>query len=631
MVIKRVSPTQISAFRACPMSWYYGWVLKRKSPPTESQARGSDIHQHAEDYMEGKITLDDIKNGKHYLASLIAAIQDGHVPLVADNPGLLVEQHAGTMVFDGTVTANGKIDLTFPWPEDTSQPLVIRDWKSCKSFNYAKSPTALAQDDQCIFYANEMVARGWTGPIIFQHFYLRTNSSEYKLVETEPLTQEYLRSKFLDMERTVCEMKAIASKQIAEVTKDKTACRNYGGCYHLDPCSRVVFLKPGVGIMSGLNLAGTRGNKASTPGKISPLAAKLNAKKAAAPPPPTRFERMSDALASAVALLTGVVWEDVDVEATQATFDEDVYALAFEAMASNSIEDVLRPIEDDIKGLQTADFNAMVEGVGEIIYLTPQETPQETGDINPPDASPNFHPAPGEEPLSELGLDGRAAKPLARAGVNTMAELIAVLAEGTDLVDLDGVGATAAAKAQRLAIDHLLSDRGANAPNMTGDLTSDAALLAQLDEANEAAASFQAQLQEVQSRQTTQFDPNEEAQARIAELERLLQDEEGCRAKACAEAEGLRSGFTLYVGCHVEGAVPVQTVLNECVGDDIADLYSAAYDDGKKSVAASFLNNLQTVIDTYPEISFARAGGGMFSSVIFEVLAPHATRIVRGS
>jgi hypothetical protein len=42
------------------------------------------------------------------------------------------------------------------------------------------------------------------------------------------------------------------------------------------------------------------------------------------------------------------------------------------------------------------------------------------------------------------------------------------------------------------------------------------------------------------SRQSTQFDPNEEAQARIEELERRCQDEEGCRAKACAEAEGYK-------------------------------------------------------------------------------------------
>lgn len=630
MILSRVSPTQISAYRACPRSWYFGWVLKRKSPSSESQIRGSDIHAHVEDYAQGKIEYEDIEAdraaGSFWLASLLAAIRAGEVPRQADIPGLLVEQHAGTMVFNvpgqAEVKANGKIDLTFPWPEDQTKPLIIRDWKSCKSFNYVKSPEALAEDDQCVFYANEMVARGWTGPVVFEHFYLRTNSAEYKKVRTKPLSQTYLREKFLDMERDVCDMARIASMDLAEVTKDKTACRRFGGCFHLDPCDRVPHLAPGVGLMASLNLSGSKGVKA--PGATSPLASRLNAAQAARaaepppPPEPTRYEQLLETITAAADILAGVDdWEQIDVEATQATFHDDIYHLAAAAIEGGGAEQAVEPIKDQLEDIDDSDWTALVAGVGNIVPLDSASEPAATtvaaipqGDINPPDASPNHHPAPGEEPLKEMGLDGRSSAPLERAGVVTMADLIGKLSQGVDLTDLDGVGATAAYKALQMAVAHLLSGKEIQ---VSADVP-----------------------------QVTSFDEKAEYEGRIEELQRRLQDEEGCRAKAVAAYEGLQAelteggvrtlepaGLTLYVGCHTDGATPAQTVLVECIGEDLAGLYAEDYDNGKKSVAATFMANINAVKERYSEISFV--GGGFFSPVLFEVLAPHATRIVRGA
>jgi len=539
--------------------------------------------------MEGKIEVEDIetsRQGEHfYLASLLAAIRDGHVPRVADTPGLLVEQHAGTMVFDGDVKANGKIDLTFAWPTDPDEPLVIRDWKSCKTFNYVKRKEQLALDDQCIFYANEMVARGWKGSIIFEHFYLSTTSSKYRKVSTDPLSQKYLREKFLDMEKVVCDMKIVAQQELAEVTKDKTACSAFGGCFHLDPCGRVNVLKPGAGIMSGLNLAGVRGKKASTTTKLSPLAAKLNAAQEAelAPPtPPTRLEVLTDVVNSAASLMADLDWSTVDVEATQATFENDVYVLARKALGS-SVAEALEPIKAALDGLEESDFQLLANGLGEIVF---QQEENDAPAINPPDASPNFHPAPGEEPLRDLGMKNGTANKFDKNNIRNMRDLLSAVSDGQDLTALDGVGAGAAAEAQAMVIQHLLSGK---------DL----------------------------GPQVTQFDPNEEAAARIAELEEML-----ANAEVSVEGEATDT-FTLYVNCHVVGATPVQSVLAECFGDDLSELYAMDYDNGKKSVAGSFLSKLDSVKENFSEISFV--GGGYFSDTVFEVLAPHADRIVRGS
>ena len=628
--LKRVSPTQIKAFRDCPRLWFFGWVLKIKSPSTESQIRGSDIHQHAEDYAENKIELESIekaqKEGKFYLASLLAAIKDGHLPRQSKMPGLLIEQHAGTMVFDGDVKANGKIDLTYPWPDDPSEPLVIRDWKSCKSFRYVKSPEQLALDTQAVFYANEMVARGWKGSVVFEHFYLRTNSSEYQRVRTQPMSQEYLREQFLDMERSVVQMKAVAAQQLAEVTKDKTACRNYGGCFHLDPCSRVNVRQSGVGIMSGLNLAGTKGRKASSSPspKVSPLAARLNSTKEEEPAVPTRYEILTETITLASDVLRGVDWDLCDVEATQDTFQDDVYRLACDAIQSD-VKSAISGVAQFLDDLSEEDFATLKDGVGQVVVLETKTVsavvPQ--GEVNPPDASPNHHPAPGEEPLSDLGLDGRAAKPLARAGVSTMSDLLGHLSAGTNLTDLDGVGATAANKAIMLAVTHLLSDRGDSVDvAQFAERNSDDRTRAQVEE-------LQAQVEEAKLLPGQLEEAEELLREALQHIETLEAERPTEGSKETSEQT--EQQFTLYVGCHVEGAAPVQRVLAECVGDELAGLYSAAYDDGKKSVAASFLANLGEVKSRYPEISFDGMGGGMFSNIIFEVLAPHATRIVRGS
>ena len=571
-IITRVSPSQISAFISCNRSWFWGWILKFKSPPTESQRRGTRIHAVVEEYELGRLDehgVDALCSEEHYLRSARAAIRDGEIPT---GPELQVEERTTHLVLGGDVKANGIVDLIFV--EDGV--LVVRDYKSCKTFNYCKDPEQLEQDTQCVFYCNEVRARGWDGPIVFEHFYLSTQSAKYRKVRTKVLTPEYLDAKLRWLNETVLEMKRVAQLELFNVSLNTMACRKYGGCFHKSPCDRVPFTPEGVDVMATLNFAGK-----------SPLAKALGNDQ---PAPPTRLEVLVGLVqsASVVYMEAQSAGEDA-VELTQATFHEDLWALAeMNAGSNDSTETVLASAgigTEQLDALTPEEWDGLADGMGTLV---------EPAGINPPDATPNHHPAPGEESLRELGMGGRSTKPLERNNIVTMGDLIGYLSSGKSLSDLDGVGTTAEVEGLSMAVQQLLK----GVP------------------------------------QVTQFDPDAELQARNAELAAQVGELSDLVQRLQAEQTGqpvvtADSPFICYVDCGSPAATPASQVLAEMAKENLAGLYAMDYSDGKKEVAKVFIEQMDVIKTQYPGgVSFQNPGG-FFEGTMMEVLLPAADEVVR--
>ncbi len=241
-VLKHWSPSQTRTFLDCPRKWYFSKVLKVEVPPGPGLAEGTATHAKADDhYLNGfePAPIDD-DTAPYAERSLRLALDSGATPH-RTTPGLLVEHphDYGLGLTAAGVPVRGRIDIVDPSLVTSAASLSILDWKTCKSFDWCKTPDELARDVQMITYAKwGFTAYPDATHVRLKHVYLSTKAVGFKPVETDPLDRRHVDSVFSGViEPAVAEMSTTASvTRIEDVRPNYQACSAYGGCPYRDQC-----------------------------------------------------------------------------------------------------------------------------------------------------------------------------------------------------------------------------------------------------------------------------------------------------------------------------------------------------------------------------------------------------------
>lgn len=229
--LKSVSPSQIAEFIECPRKWWFTKVAGLKAEQTGSQELGEQIHKQMEDYYRQGVE-------PRHPSAKAALLLDGVPPR---NESVIIEEprNYNLGLRAAGIPMRGRVDLRAP-PKD-GQFLVL-DWKTCKSFDYIKSPEELARNPQGIVYLKYGFAEyPEAASGVFGHVYLRTKrGSGARIVSTDPLTRRYVDTIYETLEELVGRMKQAAGHtRPDDVPCNTEACGNYGGCPYQSACPSI--------------------------------------------------------------------------------------------------------------------------------------------------------------------------------------------------------------------------------------------------------------------------------------------------------------------------------------------------------------------------------------------------------
>ncbi len=229
--LKSVSPSQIAEFIECPRKWWFTKVAGLKAEQTGSQELGEQIHKQMEDYYRQAV---EPSHPSAKAALLLEGVPPRSEAVIIEEP-----RNYNLGLRAAGIPMRGRVDLRAP-PKD-GQFLVL-DWKTCKTFDYAKSPEELARNPQGIVYLKYGFAEypdAATG--VFGHVYLRTKrGSGARIVSTDPLTRRYVDAIYETLEELVGRMKEAAGHtRPNDVPCNTEACGNYGGCPYQSACPAI--------------------------------------------------------------------------------------------------------------------------------------------------------------------------------------------------------------------------------------------------------------------------------------------------------------------------------------------------------------------------------------------------------
>jgi putative RecB family exonuclease len=134
-----LSKSQINVFKQCPKKWYYNYIKKIKSKPSEAMFRGIRIHKEIEDFYNN-ITI-DIPNKKIKMLNKntdlkeFLKFENKRLQSCFDKDGNLISKyfypfHQEAKVNNKELALRGFIDAVYINPEDGK--LIIIDWKTGK-------------------------------------------------------------------------------------------------------------------------------------------------------------------------------------------------------------------------------------------------------------------------------------------------------------------------------------------------------------------------------------------------------------------------------------------------------------------------------------------------------------------
>lgn len=236
MKIRNVSASQVSAFERCQRYWYFGWIMKIRSPTTPAQQRGTDIHAEIEHYLK----TGDIRETKWapYAKAAAEVLKGEGVKPASDD--LVIEQEFSMPTYDGGPPWRGYIDIGW-----SGSPLLkILDTKTTSDFRYAKTKVELKEDIQVNSYGAWVfnVAGYPKDKIVLGHVYIHSRLPKTKLPNTKVVsfeaTREEVNHYWARDVKTVREMVKLANDcdKPEDVTPTTSACSMYGGCPHLSRC-----------------------------------------------------------------------------------------------------------------------------------------------------------------------------------------------------------------------------------------------------------------------------------------------------------------------------------------------------------------------------------------------------------
>ncbi|MDP2607266.1 MAG: PD-(D/E)XK nuclease family protein [Deltaproteobacteria bacterium] len=245
------SASQVSMFLRCNRRWFWTYVMKMRSPPSEAQLRGLAVHKVVENYFNHGVMPDAPKEGELDLRPYVeAAIKYVHrnqtIPLLPEpEPGpdrsYLVEHKFVIPTREGLPDWLGFIDFF----HDVQPIRRCPDFKTMGSLRSAKTPIELSKDPQMMSYAKWAYMAGHQGPLEVGHFCIETRMPPPKkaaprilyvpLVVVEDTVNEYWNETALPAVERMTTIEA-GPKEISLIDPNDEACGDHGGCPHRERC-----------------------------------------------------------------------------------------------------------------------------------------------------------------------------------------------------------------------------------------------------------------------------------------------------------------------------------------------------------------------------------------------------------
>ncbi len=148
----RFSPSALALYDMCPRRWAYKAIARLPEPPRAASDLGTNTHNVIDKYSnrESLAGADPkaVLCAQGALKIVQNDIEKGYQAKVEDS----IE-----FDFEGN-TFIGRIDRVTFEPSVT----VVRDWKTCKTFNYSLKPEELAENEQSVVYSWAQYERGAT-------------------------------------------------------------------------------------------------------------------------------------------------------------------------------------------------------------------------------------------------------------------------------------------------------------------------------------------------------------------------------------------------------------------------------------------------------------------------------------
>lgn len=137
------SASQVKTWRDCRRKWWYEKILGLPTPTSAAMAFGTKVHAQLEDYVEGKIKLQQM------MPEAVELLK--YIPDPKEHK-LITEAHLTIPAGSGwAVNVTGKIDL-MAQPSASPQLIKVIDYKTTKNFAYVPTAEKLRTDPQRLIY-----------------------------------------------------------------------------------------------------------------------------------------------------------------------------------------------------------------------------------------------------------------------------------------------------------------------------------------------------------------------------------------------------------------------------------------------------------------------------------------------
>jgi RecB family exonuclease len=228
-ILKNVSATQVKDYGRCKRFWHFRSIQKIRTPKTEAQQRGINIHEAIEAFLRH-----GIKPPEGEKVRLFVDVVEKH--LAGMKGEVLIEQRIDLETFPGGPPWVGFID--YLRDEHAGEPMLVLDYKTTSDFRYAKTPEELRDDSQLNSYGWWAYQNGHEGPMMLGHLYLLTRTKTPKpLPVYAPTDYETVRGVWERDVETVKEMvEAAKVADVQELEPTPSACGMYGGCPYRSQC-----------------------------------------------------------------------------------------------------------------------------------------------------------------------------------------------------------------------------------------------------------------------------------------------------------------------------------------------------------------------------------------------------------
>jgi hypothetical protein len=239
--VRLVSPSKIQTHRNCQRLAGWVYIEKLRTPATNAQTVGIDVHKVLEDHIAiGKpINVKD-PIGKIANAGLVYLPTEpgrceGSFQLPVD--GSVTYDGDGNWISTGDVYWNGVADWV-----STVRPYVI-DHKTTSDFKWVKSVETLKDDPQVLIYGALVMCRFPSfDKVDYRYIYYRTKGAAKAMPVDFELYYHELNTKLKGLRKeTISIADTLANtSDVMRLTPNPEHCNAYGGCPFRDKCRDVI-------------------------------------------------------------------------------------------------------------------------------------------------------------------------------------------------------------------------------------------------------------------------------------------------------------------------------------------------------------------------------------------------------